>query len=248
MTPTAAQQAEIAADLAALHEKPHSSGDFVPVHPAVAGLIAGHEVLPHVQRYADELRRATRVQSIGTYPGHSPSIDRALDQFHRVGDDALANDICDFFLANWKRYGGRYIMSRWYICHRLDPVWRWMEDRGDNTQNHYDHAHSSFELTAAEPEPTPAPVPEPTPQPAPQPQEEDDDTMRLIGVDHDRGIFLVSSSILATGKAKGKATARYVGTPQEVEALVAAGVVPGYNKSPDLHEAIFDRLFVVVEP
>ena len=165
MTPTAAQQAEIAADLAALHEKPHSSGDFVPVHPAVAGLIAGHEVLPHVQRYADELRRATRVQSIGTYPGHSPSIDRALDQFHRVGDDALANDICDFFLANWKRLGGRYVISRRQIWHRLDPAWRWMGDRGDDTQNHYDHAHTSFELTAAEPAPPPPPPPPPQPQP-----------------------------------------------------------------------------------
>ncbi len=88
--------------------------------------------------------------------------------------------------------------------------------------------------------------PAPSPAPPPQPKEEDDDTMRLIGVTNNRGIFLVSASLQATGKAKGKATARYVGTPQEVEALVGAGVVPGYNKLPDLPEDIFDRTFVVV--
>jgi len=84
------------------------------------------------------------------------------------------------------------------------------------------------------------------PPPKPQPQEEDDDTMRLIAVDNDRGIFLVSSAIQASGKAKGKALARHIGTGEEIDALVGAGVVPGYDKRPALPAALFDQLYVVI--
>ncbi len=80
--------------------------------------------------------------------------------------------------------------------------------------------------------------------PTPDPSEED--TMRLIGVTDNRGIYLISGSIQASGKAKGKALARYVGTPADVEALVASGVVEQYNQLPDLPGALFDRYFSVV--
>jgi hypothetical protein len=241
MALTAAVQAEIAADLAALREKHQDDHDVVNVPPdmpmGVRGLIAGYVVLPHVQRFADAVRKATAVKSIGTYPGHSPSLDRALDLFHRVGDDALADDICDYFLANVARFGGRYVISRRQIWHRQDPVWRWMEDRGDNTQNHYDHVHISFETTAAdvEPEPEPEPVPEPTPSP------EEDDGMKIIAVDSDRGIFLVG----ALGE-DGRGLARHIGSPAEVTSLVESGAVAGYDKRPAMPADVFDKYYRVV--
>lgn len=167
-----AVQREIDADIAAHFERPHGSAGFVAtvsgglLVPVREGLVAGYVVRPHVQRYNDRLLVATRVKTIGTYPGHSPAIDLALDQFHRIGDLELADALCDFFLANWEEFGGRYHISRRWLWHRLDPVWRWMEDRGDPTQNHEDHGHSSFEQTA--PDPKPKPIPQPIPEPEPK--------------------------------------------------------------------------------
>jgi hypothetical protein len=99
------------------------------------------------------------VRTIGTYPGHSPSIDRALDLFHAISDHALATDISNFAIQHQELYGVRYVIDRQRIWHRLDPIWRWMEDRGDATQNHLDHNHVSFELEGAivlTPDPTPS--------------------------------------------------------------------------------------------
>ena len=154
---------QVARDLAeVLAHKEQPLSKWVAVPPAgAAELIAGHEVLPHVQRFADAVRAATKVKSIGTYPGHSPSIDRALDLFHAVSDNPLADAISDFAIKNQARYGVRYVIDRQEIWHRLDPVWRWMEDRGDDTQNHRDHNHISFESSAPEPPPKPKPEPEP---------------------------------------------------------------------------------------
>ena len=159
----AEQVARDIAEFLAHDERPLSKWMPVPTGDS-EGLIAGYEVLPHVQRFADAVRKATKVKSIGTYPGHSPSLERALDLFHAVNDTALADAISDFFLANFERFGGRYIIDRQQIWHRLDPVWRWMEDRGDNTQNHYDHNHISFEASAPEPKPEPPKPPKPDPQ------------------------------------------------------------------------------------
>jgi hypothetical protein len=157
---------DVASELEAFHEKRHDVRDFIAVPksmPNVPSLVAGYVVLPHVQRFADDVRKATAVKTIGTYPGHSPSLERALDLFHAVRDTALSEAICNYALGNVARYGVRYVISRQRIWHRLDPVWRGMEDRGDNTQNHYDHVHISFETTAAG-----GPDPEPEPEPEPQ--------------------------------------------------------------------------------
>lgn len=208
--------------------------------PTVA-TVRGGKVLPHVQAFADAVQTATGVQSIGTYPGHSPSIDRALDLFVPTTSATLGNAISAHAINNQEQFGVRYVIFRQRIWHRLDPVWRGMEDRGDLTQNHYDHVHVSFETVGAAVPDQPTPPPKPKPIP-----EEDDDTMRLIGVTNNRGIFLVGSSPLATGKAKGKAPARHIDHPAKIDQLVAAGVVPGYNKQPDLPEELFDNLFTVV--
>lgn len=157
----AEQVARDIAEFMAAHEQPLSK--WMAVAPVGAeSLIAGYEVLPHVQRFADAVRVATGVQSIGTYPGHSPSLERALDLFVPNRTNPLADAICGFALGRQQRYGVRYVISRQRIWHRLDPVWRPMENRGDDTQNHFDHVHVSFETEAAgdEPEPKPEPIQE----------------------------------------------------------------------------------------
>jgi hypothetical protein len=236
MAPTEADRAAIAADLARLHEKHSDDADFVPVKSVESMLIAGYVVLPHVQRFADDVRKSTKVKTIGTYPGHSPSLDRALDLFHAIGDTALATAIAQFAIANQARYGVRYVIDRQRIWHRLDPVWRWMEDRGDNTQNHMDHDHVSFELVAAEVEPEPIPEPEPVPEP------EEAEGMKLIAVTEDRGIFLAGENV----GDDGKIPARHVGAPEEVVALVESGAVAGYDKRPALPAPVFDTYYRVV--
>ena len=71
--------------------------------------------------------------------------------------------ICAFYVANWRQYGGDYIISRRRIWNpEVSPNWRPMGDRGGPTQNHEDHAHVSFEPTAP-PSPTPGPAPDADP-------------------------------------------------------------------------------------
>ncbi len=159
---TAAQQvAQDLAEFLAHQERP--SSEWFEVRPTgeAQGLVAGYEVLPHVQLFADRVREATTVQTIGTYPGHSPSLERALDLFVSVNSTTVGNAICQFAFDNLARFGVRYLIYRQRIWHRLDPVWRWMADRGDLTQNHFDHVHISFETEAAGPGDEPPPDPPP---------------------------------------------------------------------------------------
>lgn len=122
----------------------------------------GLKVRPHVQAFADACERATGAGNYGTYNGHDPSYDLALDIFHAVGDDDLADKVCAFALANYKRYGIDYVISRQRIWNpEINVNWRNMEDRGGNTQNHRDHVHISFEPTApVVDEPAPVPITE----------------------------------------------------------------------------------------
>ncbi len=130
-------------------------------------LVAGFTVRPHVQAFADAVRAATTVQKIGTYNGHDPSVDLALDLFHPIGDDGLADQICWFAVRHLKHYGVDYIISRQRIFNpEVLNQWRNMADRGSPTQNHMDHVHLSFESTGGT-DPQPEPTPEPVPQEAP---------------------------------------------------------------------------------
>jgi hypothetical protein len=168
MTDKPSNEELVALDLAAiLAHSERSHEEWLPVQPkgdeTGAELVAGYAVLPHVQSFADKVRVATGVKSIGTYPGHSPSIDRALDLFVPVSSRTLGDAICAFALGRREQFGVRYVIYRQHIWHRLDRRWVLMEDRGDLTQNHFDHVHVSFETTAAEvPDP---PKPEPKPEP-----------------------------------------------------------------------------------
>ncbi len=105
----------------------------------------GIAVRPHVQAFANACNDATGASSFGTYNGHQPAPDRALDIFHRISDRALSDAICAFYIANHPRFGGDYIISRRYIWnHKIGRYWRLMPDRGSPTQNHDDHAHVGF--------------------------------------------------------------------------------------------------------
>lgn len=125
----------------------------------MATVRGGIAVLPHVQAFADAVQDATGVSSFGTYVGHDPSPDRALDTFVPVDDPTQGNAVCDFAIANWDRFGLYYIIFRQQIYNpSVAGYWRDMADRGGVTQNHFDHVHASFwETAAATPGPTPSP-------------------------------------------------------------------------------------------
>lgn len=86
-----------------------------------------------------------------------------------------------------------------------------------------------------------------TPVPIPAPQILQEDNMAvLVGVSNDRGIFVVGGNIIGSGKGKGKLAARRVGTPGEIERMVASGLVAKANNGVDLPEADFNRLCHVI--
>ncbi|WP_159943137.1 MULTISPECIES: hypothetical protein [unclassified Nocardiopsis] len=56
---------------------------------------------------------------------------------------ALGTQIAQYGINNADRLGIKYIIWEQQIWHSANRQWKWMEDRGDNTQNHYDHVHIS---------------------------------------------------------------------------------------------------------
>lgn len=113
--------------------------------------VRGGTVRPHVQAFADACAKATGAESFGTYPDHSPTLDRALDIFVPTTSRTLGDAISQFAIDNLERFGVDYIIYRQRIYNpEIAPWWRQMEDRGSPTQNHFDHVHISFEATAPE--------------------------------------------------------------------------------------------------
>ncbi|GAA1466578.1 hypothetical protein NE857_07670 [Nocardiopsis exhalans] len=56
---------------------------------------------------------------------------------------ALGQAISDYGIANADRLGIKYIIWEQQIWQSTSRQWTWMNDRGDLTQNHYDHVHIS---------------------------------------------------------------------------------------------------------
>ncbi|WP_017590481.1 coiled-coil domain-containing protein [Nocardiopsis ganjiahuensis] len=56
---------------------------------------------------------------------------------------ALGQQISDYGIANADRLGIKYIIWEQQIWQSTSRQWTWMNDRGDLTQNHYDHVHIS---------------------------------------------------------------------------------------------------------
>lgn len=140
--------------------------DYFFITPSRAygeGLVAGYTMAPHAQRWVDACGKATRATSFGTYIGHSPSVELAVDTFTPVPSDrrapgtpglqrVLGDDIADFSLEtmrNGNPYGIDYVIWRQHIYNpEIAEYWRTMEDRGGVTNNHFDHVHTSFNKTA----------------------------------------------------------------------------------------------------
>jgi hypothetical protein len=78
----------------------------------------------------------------GGYDPHGEHIDgRAID--FMVTDSALGQAVADYLLANASTLGVRDIIwaQRIWTPEQASSGWRYMEDRGSATANHYDHVH-----------------------------------------------------------------------------------------------------------
>ncbi|WP_026122510.1 coiled-coil domain-containing protein [Nocardiopsis halotolerans] len=58
-------------------------------------------------------------------------------------NQALGTQISQYGINNADRLGIKYIIWEQRIWHSGTGQWKWMEDRGSPTQNHYDHVHIS---------------------------------------------------------------------------------------------------------
>lgn len=179
---------------------------------------------PHVQAFADALEAATGADSFGTYYGHSPTPERAIDIFHQVGDNKLADAICDFYVANWRRFGGDYIISRQRIWNpEISFEWRWMTDRGNNTQNHYDHSHISFEASAPMGHAKPKPIP-------------------ILNAKSEEGSMLIVNVSGGSGGiwlVRPGRPAQHIAHPDHVQALVKIGIP--YEEKKEIPSELFDQ-------
>lgn len=122
----------------------------------------------NTQGFVNACAASTGATNWGTYLGHSPSAERATDGFstipmprsNRVLGDAIAEFALEGRMPNgvsvWDYYGIRYIIWRQRINWNDGAGWRLMENRGGDTQNHFDHDHLSFNVIPAPPA---APIP-----------------------------------------------------------------------------------------
>jgi hypothetical protein len=116
----------------------------------IANIRGGFVVLPHVQAFADAVEEATGADSFGTYAGHDPTPERALDIFVPTTSQELGDAIAAFAIANLDRFGIWYLIYRQRIYNpSIVDHWRDMADRGSLTQNHFDHVHVSFNEAVA---------------------------------------------------------------------------------------------------
>ena len=58
---------------------------------------------------------------------------------------ATGYDVAEFVRANASSFGVNYVIysQRIWSVDRAGEGWRYMEDRGSTTANHYDHVHVS---------------------------------------------------------------------------------------------------------
>lgn len=56
---------------------------------------------------------------------------------------SLGMQISQYAIDNADRLGVKYVIWEQQIWHSANRQWKWMEDRGSYTQNHYDHVHIS---------------------------------------------------------------------------------------------------------
>lgn len=104
----------------------------------------GITVAPHVRAFVDACGSATGAVSFGTYNGHEPDGAHAID-IHC--SPSLGDSVSAFAIANIDRFGIDYVIWEQRIWNpEILNGWRAMGDRGNATQNHFDHVHVSFEM------------------------------------------------------------------------------------------------------
>lgn len=118
--------------------------------PAVS--IGGPAVEPHVQGFANVACRDVGCPfEVGTYNGHQPSANLAIDMMMSIAGTVPADGgahgtkMADYGITNADAHRVEYVIWRQRINTRDGRGWRFMEDRGSITQNHYDHVHVSFQ-------------------------------------------------------------------------------------------------------
>lgn len=114
--------------------------------------IGGPAVRAHVQSFANAAcSQVGCPYEVGTYDGHDPSADRALDMMMtKAGTKpsdggAHGTEVASFALDNGAKYKVMYVIWSQRINTQDGRGWRPMADRGSITQNHYDHVHVSFD-------------------------------------------------------------------------------------------------------
>ncbi len=117
-----------------LSDAPCASGSAVE-DGLVANAIAVHRAI------------CAEFPEVTTYYGLRPGDDgphgtgHAIDSM--VPDSATGDAIAEFVQDNYKALGVSQIIWAQHIwtVQRMSEGWRWMEDRGSATANHYDHVH-----------------------------------------------------------------------------------------------------------
>ncbi len=175
---------------------------------------------PQVYAYAEAVRVELGITGFSTYVSHdSPSPDLCLDIWPsgRAQGDALAEFTIQPRVV--EEFGIDYHIWWQQIFNPPTwPYWRDMPNRGNNTQNHKDHGHTSFVLI------------EDFRQPAPNPTEE-----------HDMFIFSTARNVdggsywfVVAG------VAHRMHSPSDVQVLLDQGV-PNYGELSESFLNVFER-------
>ncbi len=114
------------------------SGDYCPDGSTIeSGLTSSA-----VRLYRAVCAAFPALTTYGGYDPHGEHIDgRAID--FMITDSALGQAVADYVLANAGTLGVRDIIwaQRIWTPEQASSGWRYMEDRGSTTANHYDHVH-----------------------------------------------------------------------------------------------------------
>lgn len=118
--------------------------------------VRGGPVKAHAQAFCDAVASVAGLNGatdFGTRSDHQPTRDRAVDIFVPTNSRTKGDAICDFAIANYRRYGVDYVIYHRRIWNpEISPNWRTY----NGASPHIDHVHVSFDLTAPA-LPTPAP-------------------------------------------------------------------------------------------
>lgn len=115
--------------------------------------ILGGPVVSHAQSFANSAcSKYGCPYELGTREGHSPTRTRAIDfmmsRYGTVasgGEQTRGTNIANYAISAERTFKVTYAIWRQRINSADGRGWRFMENRGSNTQNHYDHVHVSFD-------------------------------------------------------------------------------------------------------